>query len=558
MVDEPVVRWWEPLLVGSLAWLICLLLLPNILTKLNPVTGDEPFYLVTAISLLRDHDLDESNNYVNRDYWQFAPSCEEMRQPDWGLVGEVPVYNVPGVLAPGLRDDCKGINLPLEALSTLPPHFSNNVVQPGRYTKHGLGLSFLIAPFFAAGGRTLVVIFVAALFALIGVNTWLLAFETTGQRKVAWLAWAMLQFSTPLLCFAFLIFPATPAALLVVYSWRRLRLAARAHLYSRPDWQSNGPVRALLIGLSLGLLPWLHSLYLLLSIMLFAYWLSGGRAAGLRANWHYLRTRNLQQHSLAGLIFPPGWSVGALVGLFAPLAVLGTLLITYYQYFYGTIRPNLQDHAGFAPLSELPLALLGLLFDQKYGLLIYAPVYMLALSGLWLLLHRNQAAIENSARRSDLIWLAVVALPYVLVIASYNQWWGEWGPPARYLMPVLPLLAVPLALALAELSGLIFKLITATVAAWSLLVAVLFMYNPHLMYNWQTVRPAIALLWLEANVPGLEKAGLGRYLPSYVTNLELNGGQPNWLAAALWLLIVGATGFSSVYFGWHACYKAKR
>ncbi|WP_221178956.1 hypothetical protein, partial [Pseudomonas fluorescens] len=61
------------LVVSGLALLAWLALLPRVLTRLDPLTGDEPFYVMTAISLLQDGDLDESNNYAQRDYEQFYP-----------------------------------------------------------------------------------------------------------------------------------------------------------------------------------------------------------------------------------------------------------------------------------------------------------------------------------------------------------------------------------------------------------------------------------------------------------------------------------------------------
>jgi hypothetical protein len=47
-------------------------------------------------------------------------------------------------------------------------------------------------------------------------------------------------------------------------------------------------------------------------------------------------------------------------------------------------------------------------------------------------------------------WLALIVVPYFLVVADYQVWWGAWCPPARYLAPVTPLLALPLAVALAK------------------------------------------------------------------------------------------------------------
>lgn len=520
--EEAPVRRWETALVWCIAMLVLLAFVPHILDRLSPVTGDEPFYLVTTLSLLQDRDLDERNQWEQRDYWQFAPTCDQMRRPNWGNVGDPPVYNVSGVLAPGLRGDCGNLRMP-EGLTTLPPHDSKGIKQPGQYTKHGVGLSFLIAPAYALGGRVLVVVFIVALAALVGVNMWLLAFETTGRRQIAWLTWAILLFSSPILCFAFLIFPATPAALLVVYSWRRLRLAARARQQDDPALL-NGPLRALAIGTCIALLPWLHSVYLALSLLLFLYWLLGGRGASWRerGSWREL--------------LPLGGSPIALASFFVPLILSGALFLAFYLHYYGTPLPNTQDHAGFSPPYFIPVGLLGLLFDQKYGLLIYAPLYLLALSGLWLLWRKTPFWEENAARRSDLIWLAAVAGPYVLVMSDYVQWWGEWGPPARYLMPILPLLAVPLSLALNELRGRVFTVFLGLAGAWTFAVSVLFMYNPHLMYNWQNLRPAISLLWLEANLNVLANAQLGRLFPSYVTNLKVNGDDPNWPAIVGWLI----------------------
>jgi hypothetical protein len=539
--EEKPVRWWEVWLVGLLAWLVLLALIPHILDRLNPPTGDEPFYLTTTISLLYDHDLDETNNYKNRDYWSFAATCEQMSQPNWGNIGDPPVYNVSGVMAPGLRGNCRGLQLP-EGIDILLPHGTKNHIPPGTYTKHGLGLSFLIAPAYALGGRPMVVVFLTMLTALLGVNLWLLAFETTGQRRVAWICWVILLFSSPILCYAFLIFPATPAALLVVYSWRRLRLAARAQQQGYADWQPNGPVHALLIGICLGILPWLHSLYLSLTFVLFGYWLWGGRNLGGR--WWAQRQGRSQERLSWRDWWPTGWSRVTTAFFFAPLLILGGLFVTYYMWLYGSPLPNTQDHAGFASPLEIPLGLLGLLFDQKYGLLIYGPFYLVALTGLALMWRKTPDEEENAARRSDLFWIAAVSVPYLLVIGDYKQWWGEWCPPARYLMPVLPLLTVPLSLAWCELrKGWLFKVFCGLAAIWTAGVAVLFMYNPHLMFNWQTNRPTISLLWLEYNVDWLAKAGLGRWLPSYVTDLEINGKQPNWLAAIIWVLVALLVGY---------------
>src|SRR5689334_15651813 len=90
-------RWYELGAVLLVGWLVLLALTPHVTEWLNPPTGDEPFYLVTAISLIKDHDLDEYNNYYFRDYQDFAPTCADMAKPRWGDVGPDAIDSVPGV-----------------------------------------------------------------------------------------------------------------------------------------------------------------------------------------------------------------------------------------------------------------------------------------------------------------------------------------------------------------------------------------------------------------------------------------------------------------------------
>ena len=273
--------------------------------------------------------------------------------------------------------------------------------------------------------------------------------------------------------------------------------------------------------------------------MLLVYWLGGGRMW----RWWRSRPRRLDWRHL----LPEGWSRGALVALFLPIVVSGLLFTSYYIWLYGSPIPNTQDHAGFANPIQLPFDDLGLLFDQKYGLLIYAPIYLIAMLGLWIMVRRLSDSEEMAARRSDFLWLFAVSTPYLLIISDYNQWWGEWCPPARYLMPTLPLLAVPLSLALAELRGIFTKGLCYLLAFWSVCVGACFMYNPHLMFNWQSTQTANFWQWIEANGPFLNGSKLGQFVPSFVTNLDVTNKEPNFLAPIVWILIFIALALTVVF-----------
>jgi hypothetical protein len=495
----------EILLVWLLGTVPLFLLLPYVAYMLAPPTGDEPFYLVTAISIIEDGDIDERNNYAEQDYLQFAATCEEMDASRWGTgYYDDRTTNTPGVIVRGIRNDCphhsvNGLAVKLVSQDIggpLYPHAARGVIRDGLYSKHGVGLPILISPFYAIGGRFGVMAFLVTMSGLIGVNVWLLALAIAGSRRLSYLVWGLVQFSAPIVCHSFLVFPAIPAALLVIYAYRRI-----------DSYGSSGTragvaetLRMLLTGIVLGLLPWLHDIYLTL-VMPFVGWF------GMLHFGSGERRR---------------WSCAA--ALLLPFAMLSLLLLYHHHWLYGTVLPNFLDHDRFLPPAFIPVNLLGMVFDQKYGLLIYAPVFLIALVGC------TRATDRTTAVLSPLL----LVTPYVLAVASYEKWWGQWCPPARYLVPILPLLAAPLAREMAEHEGRHFRGWTTVLAAASLLISMLLLSHPHLMWNWETTDPAALFLWL-GGVSG------ARLLPAIVT-----GRLPDvvdicvqwaWLSATLALVL---------------------
>ena len=59
--------------VFLVSFLVLALFTPRVTTYLDPTTGDEPFYLMTAISILKDGDLNECNNYTQHDELAIYP-----------------------------------------------------------------------------------------------------------------------------------------------------------------------------------------------------------------------------------------------------------------------------------------------------------------------------------------------------------------------------------------------------------------------------------------------------------------------------------------------------
>jgi hypothetical protein len=373
--------------VIACAGLMYLTMLPRFLERLDPLTGDEPFYVMTAISMVRDHDLDETNNYVNRDYDEFYPAGIG---PDWQGWPAFP--------------------------TTLPPHAAHTHLG-GLHTKHGLGLSFLIAVPYEIAGRVGADLIPLLCGALLAGQMYLLGREAGAQAPLAAVIALGLSSTLPIAPYALLIFPEVPAALLLLYATRRLSAA------------DSTVVQWFMAGAAVGFLPWLHQRF--------------APTAALLALLYLVRI--FRSHRRRALI--PG---------LIPLVILGLALLGYNLWMYHSPFQSVADHAGFSGPTGTVNGFFGLLLDAQWGLLIAAPVYLLAFVAIPMWWSR--------ARATALVALAAI-LPYVLVIASYRVWWGEWGPPARYLVPIVPLAAGPLC---AWLSRASFPAKAATASVWLL------------------------------------------------------------------------------------------
>ena len=300
------------------------------------------------------------------------------------------------------------------------------------YSKHPLGLPLMVLPFFRNGDPFGVNLLMMVLTGLLGVQVFLLARDLTGALWPSLAAWAAALFSTPLFLYADQIYPEVPGALLLV-------LAVRAILSRRPCWW-----RALLIGGCIAVLPWLHLRYGPTAALMAGAWLLAG---GWRRRWQWPL-----------LALPTGAS---LVGL-----------LVFYDRLFGGIPA--VDEFGSVSVANIVVGAAGLLLDQQYGLLIYAPVYVLALWGLaqlgWLRVPRSWV-------------LLLIIVTYYVFLASFSYWFGAWSPPARMLVFVLPLLAALMAVPLARWNGAgmwsLFYILTA-VGYW---IIYQLLRTPSLRYN---------------------------------------------------------------------------
>ena len=346
-----------------------------------------------------------------------------------------------------------------------------------------------------------------------------LADEVAG-RRAAWIAWAAVCLTVPFVPHSWLVFPEVPCALVV--AWASLWL-----------WRPGSPGAAGWMGrgAALAALPWLHTKFVIFMALF-------GAALVVRLRG--------QRASLAAFVVPMVVSAAAWFG--------------FFYAFYGTINPEAPygDYTRVHVLVQnIPRGLLGLLFDQKFGLLVYSPVYALALWGAWIGWRQRETRMLTAT-------LVVVTAVHVGSTARLYMWWGGSSAPARFLVPILPCLTPMIALAARDARTPAGRALVGMALACSLSIAAAGTWWPERLLLWSDPRghariaeaiqagsPLAAMLPTFTNenwrrplldlVPWLAAAGLSVFV-MIMAGRRLRPAAP-WIAAlgvAAFLLVAAA------------------
>jgi hypothetical protein len=364
-------------------------------------TGDEPHYLLVAQSIAFDGDVELTNDYASRE--------RTLR-----VVNVFP-------LDPNL-------------------HAAEYKESAGLRPLHGVGLSALVAPgvaFGGLGGARLVMVLIAALLAH---QIYRLLADLAFRWPYRVLAWSAVAFCMPILPFSSQIYPELPGALLAVIV---LRILVR-----------GGPSTAALALASAAsaALVWLHVRYLPISFALLlgvAYVATSSHSAGVGARSSSLVDRarwagsDLRRRVRVAAAQPRTVALPVLVPY---AAVFGAFLLAFLHW-YGSADPRTPYYAystttiGSGGWKALYDYVLHDIFDPMAGWIPFAPVHWVGLAAL--------ACVVVWFGWPALACLAVAA-GYELVLASAAPA-GGWGLPARYLIIVIPLIAVPIAVAIQQI-----------------------------------------------------------------------------------------------------------
>jgi len=155
------------------------------------------------------------------------------------------------------------------------------------------------------------------------------------------------------------------------------------------------------------------------------------------------------------------------VGALLPAALLGAYNWAIYRtvlpmgYFYSALYLE-KHHTGFLSLTHpQPDALWGITFGSFRGLFYLSPVSLLAVVGFGLWLRKR-------IHLPEWIMCAWAVISFLLFNGSSIMWEGGFAVGPRYLLPMLPFMAVGLGIAFAVLTmRRIGRLLVGGLALWS-------------------------------------------------------------------------------------------
>jgi hypothetical protein len=384
----------------------------------TPIDGDEPYYLLMTESLVRDHDLDLTNQYRG------------LAHSDIGRPDLVP--------QPG---DPRG------------PHGE-------QYSRHEPFLPILLMPGYALGGVPGAIAVIALFGALLARST-VRFFEDEGIADTTTRAlFPLIAFGPPIVFYATRIWPEVPAAFFFLEAVRGVR-------QRRPPRWIAATFALLLLKIRFGLL----------AIVLLA---------------RVLRTRR-QIAIAAALVAVP---------LILAWLISGHVMNTH----------RLQELMPSSPIFYW-LGLFGLVLDGAAGLLFQAPLYALAI----LALPRWREMPEGFRLGMS------ASLLYVLYLIPRSEWHGGWSPPLRYIVVLMPILALGVA-AMWDRAG---AGIRAVITVWTLMLVV-----HGAAFPWRLFHLATGENFMGESLSTTWHSDFSRLMPSFI--------RPNFAA------IVGSVALAAV------------
>lgn len=347
---------------------------------------------------------------------------------------------------------------------------------------HSIGAPVLWLIPFAIAGRAGTLLFMACLSVFIIINIYLLLVSLGIRRNYAFFTSLIMALASPIWIYSHHNFVEPVAALFCIY-------IVQVIFKERPRaWDLVGS------SLALGILPWIHIRFALFEVVLACFLLA-----------------RIYQDNRFSKLKPYLYAILPVCGMF--------LLFEAYNFFvWGSLNPAVnQANSGELPFDVAPWrGLFGLFFDQEYGLLTNFPIFLFLLSGIIL-------ACKKKFFRFNLLML-LLAVPYLITIASFHNWDGAISPPARFMMVLVPLCAFYLALALQKAHSWIISGLFLLCAGIAMLYEGVSLNIPGGWINWEEGHSRPLLLIAQTlHLP------LTRGVPSVWVHTNQAGPATGWL-----------------------------
>lgn len=414
---------WSANRAALVAALVYALTIPAMTYR--PIDGDEPFYLLVTESMVRDFDLDLTNQY------------RELATSETGRLDLVPQLGDP-------------------------------VGKKGQlYSRHEPFLPWLMVPGYAMAGLygALAIIALFGVFLVRSTVRWM---EDEGIPDHAVRAvFPFFAFAPPVLFYATRIWPEVPAAFCFVEVLRGMR-NERAKRW----------------------IPALLALVLLkLRFVLVA-------VACLGVRWH---SRRSGTKAAAG--------AAALLSLAVPLAVVWAIT--------GSVT-NVHTWRELIPTFGHATGLFGLLADGMSGIAFRAPFYLLGLFAL-----TRWRSMPRGFRLGIL-----ASLIYLFYLLPRPEWFGGWAPPLRYVVFLMPVLA----LGAAAVWDRVSRGAIAVIAVWTAGLVIHGLAHPWRLFHEANGENAIGE-WLSR----LHQSDFSRLFPSFIRT-----NNAAWIGAVAVILVIVA------------------
>jgi len=276
---------------------------------------------------------------------------------------------------------------------------------------HDIGAPILWLLPYLLLGRLGAVFFISVISVLIIVNIYKFLLTMRISERYAFLVSLAYGIASPIYLYAHLTFVEPIGALVSIYVLRKV--------FQKEICGSEIVISSIL----LGILPWMHIRFAVIEIPLF-----------------FLLFYKIYKDNKLQRIKP-------YLFYLIPVTALFLLLEVYNYKVWGTLNPAIdQVNNNNVPFARNPLpGILGIFFDQEYGILLNFPIFLFLIVGVVLAAKKRFAFYTAS--------VLFVSVPYILAFSTLRHWSGGWCPPARFLMTLLPLYSFYVAYALEKIDN---------------------------------------------------------------------------------------------------------